>query len=112
MTSDAHRINDHHARAESRKAREVCHIERQQVRHSVDVADRHEPSVMNLFTDNADRPHKSLPCGIDARRFVQQRERRLETRPQTFRRRCGLTQTVRLYRPRGEIAKLDQVLRR
>ena len=59
--SHARRINDHDAGAESREPGEVPHIERQQMRHPIDVTDRHEPSVMNLFTDDAKGANECLP---------------------------------------------------
>jgi hypothetical protein len=61
-------INDHDTGAEPRQPDEVRPVERQQVRHSVDMTDRHEASVMNLFADDAQRFHKCLPCRVNVRR--------------------------------------------
>jgi hypothetical protein len=68
-SSHARRINDHDAGAEPREPSEVGGVERQQMRYSIDMADRHETSVMDLFADDAKRADKSLPRGANVRRF-------------------------------------------
>jgi len=69
----------HDAGAEPREPGEVRHVERQQVRRAVDVADRHEPGVMHLLPDNSQAAYESLPRRIDVRRLRKERERRLDT---------------------------------
>ena len=46
----------------------------------MDVADRYEPGVMHLLTDNPQAAYDGLPGRINVRRIRKERERRLEYR--------------------------------
>jgi hypothetical protein len=51
--SDASRIDHHNPRRETHQGREVCGVEREQVRHTMNVAYGHQPGIVHSLTDDA-----------------------------------------------------------
>src|SRR5208282_2726609 len=66
--------------AKSRHPNEVPDVERQQVRHTVDVADGNQPRVMHLLANDSQRADQGFPCRVDVRCLRQQGKSCLEGR--------------------------------
>ena len=72
--SHARGVNYPHARFAGGKPRKVPRIERQQMRDAMSVTNGHQSGIMDLFADDAQRLHQSLPRGENIRRIDEQRK--------------------------------------
>jgi hypothetical protein len=87
-------------------------VERQQMRHAMNVTDGDQPRVVGLLADHTMSFHDRLPGREDGWQVGQQCEVRQERRGVSFGFGGSLSEPVCRDRPSGDGVKLDEVLRR
>lgn len=88
------------------------YVEGQQVGYTVNVTDRHQPSVVNLLADDTHCCHQGLPGWENVRRLHQEREGGLKGSRLGFCLHSRQAQAVRSFRPGRHVTEFNQVLRR
>lgn len=77
----------------------------------MDMTNRHQPSVMHLFTNDMNGVNEGPPSRVN-RGGLQKQRKRPKRGCQMGRYVEGQSQTISLNRPRGDIVKFEKVLRR
>jgi len=94
-----------------KEAYKVPTIESQYALETMDLAARHQPSIMYLLSDNTRLVHQRFPRLIDASDIVQQNEEGLEFYGFCFDFCDAVAQPVFTIGASSDIAKFNQVLR-
>ena len=75
------------------------------------MANGYQAGVVDLLANHAQCSDQGFPSWVNVSGILEHWERRLEGCCQAVYGDGGEPQTVRAYRPRGEVSELDQILR-
>jgi hypothetical protein len=110
IASYTRRIDHYKPSSERAQAGEMRYVEGQEVGHTVNVADRHQPGVVDSFADYTQCRYQSLPGRENIRRLHQEWEGCLKGRRLRFCVHGRQAQAVRSDRSCCYVAEFYQVL--